>query len=520
MKERRRGLLKAARGAALCLCTLLWLCVAVLLLEAYATGKWWSIEHFNRYLQGRKLSPELWGQIDVAEDGRLVMSEAAMKQTMPSPAPVPKEDHLGTLFVSLNEEDRMIYAGLQEAVILIAKPDAEISNVYVTAETAGKFQIDTSRLADREYCNATIAKEVPGATDSIRRVFASGDPESIPCAVHGVSARMTSFPMRDSSGYIVSVVSSMFDVSEPSLTDVMAANPQILSEPQWKIPLLEYKKNVRLDDQDWFTNNVGFWDDDVALPKPANTFRIVCVGGSTTEEGWVVEWSYPNVLEKKLNEYFGGKPHFEVINAGVVALDSRGERKRMLDFLRLEPDLIIEYNIVNDLCHWLLPQWSEKMPPAAKILRRFEFIKDFFNAALWPDDQVLAERIEQVTLKNLGIMYDLAKKKGVAMAFGSFACPDPARLRSEERDYLEWQIRTFWQGKYYGFSTYRRVVGIYNGLLQAFCQKEGALYLPIAEEYEGDLTSYADICHMRPKGIQQKADIIFKHLKPYLESRR
>jgi len=109
------------------------------------------------------------------------------------------------------------------------------------------------------------------------------------------------------------------------------------------------------------TNNVGLRDDFVTLPKSGNVFRILCIGGSTTVKGWTNATTYPNLLEKQLQKTFANQ-YIEVINCGVSGLDSYGELKKVREYLDLNPDLIIEYNAVNDICWRYIPH-LKNMPP-------------------------------------------------------------------------------------------------------------------------------------------------------------
>lgn len=96
-------------------------------------------------------------------------------------------------------------------------------------------------------------------------------------------------------------------------------------------------------------NALGFRGDEIALPKPTTTYRIVCMGGSTTYSDGVQDYtkSYPVLLEKYLHEQ--GWTNVEVINAGVPGYTSLESlinlQTRVLD---LEPDLIINYDGSND----------------------------------------------------------------------------------------------------------------------------------------------------------------------------
>ena len=104
---------------------------------------------------------------------------------------------------------------------------------------------------------------------------------------------------------------------------------------------------------------MGLRDDFVVIPKPKGLFRILCVGGSTTVAGWTNETTYPNLLEKRLKDSFPDVSS-EVINCGVSGLNSNSELEKIGDYLALNPDLILEYNAVNDIC-WLYFPYLEKI---------------------------------------------------------------------------------------------------------------------------------------------------------------
>lgn len=88
----------------------------------------------------------------------------------------------------------------------------------------------------------------------------------------------------------------------------------------WNPPVLDSK--YKRDNFSWMDkfvvlNNFGYRDQGTTIAKSENTFRIYSLGDSFTY-GWYIDdpnLSYPNVLEKKLNELFG-KDKVEVINAG------------------------------------------------------------------------------------------------------------------------------------------------------------------------------------------------------------
>lgn len=97
-------------------------------------------------------------------------------------------------------------------------------------------------------------------------------------------------------------------------------------------------------------NALGFRGDEIALPKPADTYRIVCLGGSTTYGDGVKDYklSYPYLLQGFLRQ--NGYPSVEVINAGAGNYSSFESLINLsLRVLELEPDMIIIYHGINDI---------------------------------------------------------------------------------------------------------------------------------------------------------------------------
>ncbi len=106
-------------------------------------------------------------------------------------------------------------------------------------------------------------------------------------------------------------------------------------------------------------NSLGFRGKEILKDKPDSTFRIVCIGGSTTYSTGVddYEHSYPFLLEKKLNE---SGVHVEVINAGVRGYNSLQSYINYLTKIEdLNPDMLLVYHAVNDI--WTRAVW----PPEA-----------------------------------------------------------------------------------------------------------------------------------------------------------
>lgn len=103
----------------------------------------------------------------------------------------------------------------------------------------------------------------------------------------------------------------------------------------------------------------GFRGDEVAIPKPAGTFRVAMIGASTTYDSDVRDYhkSYPYLLMQKLNA--AGRGPIDVVNAGVHAYSS-WEHLMNLQFrvLDTQPDLVLFYEALADVNNRLVYPYS------------------------------------------------------------------------------------------------------------------------------------------------------------------
>ncbi|HEX72697.1 MAG TPA: SGNH/GDSL hydrolase family protein [Candidatus Hydrogenedentes bacterium] len=263
------------------------------------------------------------------------------------------------------------------------------------------------------------------------------------------------------------------------------------------------------------TNNYGFRDDDVVLPKPPGVFRIVCVGGSTTEEGNDNASTYPNIMERKLQEWLN-TDRIDVVNAGLCGLTSYTERRRINDYLELEPDLILYYNAVNDVCHKHFPPWLAAPNPWRGVLDRSRLLRRIFNRRLLPPDDYLVSFINATTMRNLRAMAVAARERNVRMAVCSFAYPTLSWHDFRARRYCDVNLREVWHGGPLYFAAYRQIMALYNRVLKRMCEEEGILYVPVAEHFIAGDDHFFDICHMTPVGLELKTNIIGAYMRDLL----
>jgi hypothetical protein len=99
-------------------------------------------------------------------------------------------------------------------------------------------------------------------------------------------------------------------------------------------------------------NRLGFRGDDIVIPKPKGVFRIAVLGGSTTYDSEIKDYSqtYPAQLQRLLREK--GYHQAEVVNAGGPSWTSR---EQILNYATrvsyLDADLIIDNDGLNDLLY-------------------------------------------------------------------------------------------------------------------------------------------------------------------------
>ncbi len=262
-----------------------------------------------------------------------------------------------------------------------------------------------------------------------------------------------------------------------------------------------------------WTNNVGFRDRDIDLPKPKGIYRIVCVGGSTTFEGPRNDLTYPKFLERMLQEYLT-TDRIEVFCCGVYGLDSQGENARFPDYAALEPDFILHYNFANDAPHVMHQALSASLHPRLRrITDKSRLLRLFLSPLLVPPQECFVEIIRLHTLSRMAHFFQQAKDAGIAAGLCSFAYPHLETLPRDEQRFFRARAREILG---LDAAIYMRAVKTYNALLPEFCAEQGILYVPVAENFNGGIAVFSDHCHLYLNGIKEKAHIIFEQIKDFV----
>ncbi len=147
------------------------------------------------------------------------------------------------------------------------------------------------------------------------------------------------------------------------------------------------------------TNSWGFHSKEYTIAKSSNTFRIVVLGDSFVEAAQVpLEQTFFAELEAKLNQTALGGKHYEVIP---VAKSGHGTLANLLFAreyaLRLQPDVLIDSFITNDLTDDLADQQNLHAQPAGAgydaASLRVDTLPDASRRLLWLKHVVLEHSI-------------------------------------------------------------------------------------------------------------------------------
>jgi len=135
------------------------------------------------------------------------------------------------------------------------------------------------------------------------------------------------------------------------------------------------------------------------LPKPAATFRIVVVGGSTVLGfPYPPELSFPRFVEHMLRTQ---EPHrkYEVLNAGITAINSFAEADVVEQTIACEPDLIVVYTGHNEFVGpggvgsafgGVPPRWSSTVF-ALRRMRLYQCLVGALTSKRNPERELLDE---------------------------------------------------------------------------------------------------------------------------------
>jgi lysophospholipase L1-like esterase len=258
-------------------------------------------------------------------------------------------------------------------------------------------------------------------------------------------------------------------------------------------------------------NSLGFRTREFSPQKPAGRIRVVCIGGSTTVQGQTNETTYPALLERSLRARHPERD-LEVLNLGISRVDSGYWPRRSFRFLEFEPDVVVQYEGVNDLLNEHLPAWAARHPFESR-LRRSLLLEWLFPLRSHALDPALGQ-----TVRNIAAISAACRARGVRHVVGTFAAPDAARASSEMRAFLDVNLVDVTGGangpfRLSRYRTYQELLDRLNRIVKDAAAPAGFQVSPVADRLR-DPESFVDICHMTPDGIGALAEAF----RPEVES--
>lgn len=495
---------------------ILWVGTVALSLEGWMRWRWHQIERKNPFVLSR-LQGYLWPIPRIPENdfsAHWTSSDyrdplrGAGKSITPLPTPSPKDEflHRFPIFLAQNDFGKHVFGNVYGMDILLVGNNFEVVEAYVAQREQGTNVLLWDYVRENDKTLIRDAMEQMHQSEYDFQFLSSSQP-----------SQYTPFD------YCVTNLESGDALCWLIIPREVDWKPQS-EETLWELPFFTYRKHAERKDrinalgitEDFYINNYGFRDADLVVPKPAGTFRILCIGASTTEEGPTNDLTYPALLEAIMNRHFGFN-RVDVINCGISGMNSLKHRMRVGDYLSLEPDLVVIYNAVNDICHDLFNTWKNSPSKIQRLLRESQFVCRYFGRWLLPPEEQLRRDIQNSKMTNLAFIVSYLRDHGVESAICSFAAPAPEALNRTTRDYYEYYTIKEWTGRYSNFDSYRYVLGLYNEALRQLCEEKGVLYIPVEENMRDGEIIFGDICHLRNPGIEKKASLIAATLIRYLE---
>lgn len=279
----------------------------------------------------------------------------------------------------------------------------------------------------------------------------------------------------------------------------------------WAIEGYRYKSNFQSESQPSFSTDAsGFLNPSVDIPKPENLFRVLCIGGSTTQEGESVYSTYTKLLEYRLKQLLP-ECNIEFVNAGTPGNFANTHLLRFREYLQLQPDLVILHIGVNDTAFQFFEPYVNILPRISRFARLF------FPAILAPNDNAFA----QMHYMNMGIAMELLihlmQQEGIDVILTSMAYPDPEFITKQECQYYAYNAHSSWHLPSFGLAKYAHYITINNNMIKKLALKHNLDYLPIAENIHGGISIFRDFCHMTQTGINLKAQTFYDLLLPILD---
>lgn len=523
-----KTLKKISRAVFYSFCVVLWLVVSILVLEVAAALLQRNMEAENPLIEAYKQQRDLplpkcavdIPSVAIAYPSEIggwdtkppsVIQAASLKRALAEKSSASSFDAdlrvaCRKHFSDYTTEEKEAYARLFGEVVVVVDTDFNIYDVYgidaqiidgISGLVLRFLLFITGNLREMQHlATTTLNTQQPNS----RTVYLPNSDE--PQEQHHFEA----FPAPGGKYVLVFINVHPEDVYAPPV-------PQPDSDSRWEVPFFRYKPNYpATDDNSLQTNRLGFRSPEIAIPKPENIFRILCVGGSTTDEAGEENLTYPSKLEMLLTQTFPGQV-IEVVNAGTPGIYSKGHLLRLHEYLRIEPNMVILLLGVNDTLN------IYDNPVTNIPAKKSNFLNLFFPAIAAPSCDSFEKSLTADMGCNLQLLTTQFQRHGIAVVFASMPYPDPQAITREQRQFFQFQGRLAWDIPAFSLKQYVAYINVSNKLLKTISEETHSVYIPLAESMAQVTTVYKDFCHMSQPGINAKAQLIFEGIEPLVAQR-
>ncbi len=268
-------------------------------------------------------------------------------------------------------------------------------------------------------------------------------------------------------------------------------------------------------------NELGFRGPAPAEPRPADAFRVWCLGGSTTFDIYAPddETTWPALLQDRLQQGLPDRT-VEVLNAGVPGEILYGSTEDLVKLGRqVRPDVVVIYHGPNDLRQVLAgPQGPPADgPPPPPLLDRLNRLDP---ALLRVATRVLQRSSQvRVPLERRGVTLDdlrpirerllrllrVARQQGATPLLATHALRAPQDATGDEARALVAETAVLLQmhpeSAIAAFRTY-------NELVRRMAEAEGVPLADVRSAVGPERENWGDATHFRPAGSAKAAEAV------------
>jgi len=272
--------------------------------------------------------------------------------------------------------------------------------------------------------------------------------------------------------------------------------------------------------------------------KNDNTFRIICLGGSTTKNlGLPFESRYPSVLNTILQNYYPSV-NVEVLNAGATWYSTKHSLISYVTYWEeWNPDLIIVMHAINDLSrsfsppdyavgeyndlwtHFYGPAINGARPPTFEqhLLRRLStpinawYAKFRFKEVDYPPERYISLGSFERNLKKI-VKYAKTNRSGVILVTQPSLYKKKAEESELKRLYFGMTIanvqRNFFQREYPSSKSFYHAMKMFNEITKNVALSEGVVLSGADRVIEKDLRNFRDDVHYTEAGAEALAETV------------